>query len=431
MFAWIHSGGLAGGSSISIAAGGEYLLDREVVLVTINYRLASLGFMSTGTKEAPGNNGFKDQAIALRWIRDHIEKFGGDKNSVTLMGQSAGARSVMLHLVSPMSNGLFHRAILMSGGVTGQWEVPPHQIHLAKKQARIVKCPEEDTEAMVECLRKIDGEIIGNTSNDFKEFDGKPIVIWYPVVELDFGQERFLTEDPKISFSNGQFSKVPLIAGMTQNEFVGASPGVINNPINLKMMNEEFDKYAPICFMYERDSPRSHEISKTLWDNFINAGNITEDSFNGLAYLFMDGIVGFTVHRFVQLVHKYTQVYYYKNTYVGRHSSFFYPPGSEKPFGVSHSDDVIYIMKHWFPLITATDPEAHHMEQVLDMWVSFANSGNPNNKSTESNISDLDWIPYDNFRENYLDLGEDLVMKTRLFLDRFQVWESIFPMKYP
>jgi carboxylesterase type B len=99
--------------------------------------------------------------------------------------------------------------------------------------------------------------------------------------------------------------------------------------------------------------------------------------------------------------------------------------------GVAHSDDVMYILKHWFPLITATDPEAHHLEQILDMWVAFAYTGNPNNKSTESNISDLDWIPYDNFRENYLDIGDDLVMRTRLYLERYQIWETIFPMEYP
>jgi carboxylesterase type B len=309
------------------------LLDRDVVLVTINYRLASLGFMSTGTKDAPGNNGFKDQAIALRWIRDNIEKFGGDPNSVTLMGQSAGARSVMLHLVSPMSEGLFHRAIMMSGGVTGQWEVPSHQIHLAKQQARILKCPENDVEEMVECMRKIDGVTIGNTSNDFKEFDGKPIVIWYPVVEPDFGQERFLTNDPKVLFKIGNFSKVPVITGVTNDEFVGAVPGIIDNAENLKLMNEDFEKFAPICFMYERESEKSKEISRTLWENFISAPTITKSSFDGLKYLYNDGVVGFTVHRFVQLVHKHTKVYYYKNTFVGRHSNFFYPPGSEKPYG--------------------------------------------------------------------------------------------------
>lgn len=326
-------GGLIGGSSISIAAGGEYLLDRDVVLVAINYRLASLGFMSTGTEEAPGNNGFKDQAIALRWIRDHIKRFGGDPDNVTLMGQSAGSRSVMLHLVSPMSRGLFHRAIMMSGGVTGQWEVPTHQLHLAKKQAKILECPEDNIKEMVDCMRKIDGVRIGNTSNDFKEFDGKPIVIWYPVVEPDFGQERFLTEDPKVLFGSGNFSRVPVIAGVTNDEFVGAVPSIFDNSENLDLMNKEFETYAPICFMYERDSERSREISKTLWNSFIDKPTLDNSSFDGLKYLMNDGMVGFTVHRFVQLVHKYTKVYYYKNTYVGQYSNFYYPPGSDTPYG--------------------------------------------------------------------------------------------------
>lgn len=333
VLAWIHSGGLMGGSSISIAAGGEYFLDRDVVLVTINYRLASLGFMSTGTKDAPGNNGFKDQAIALRWIRDHIDKFGGDPNLVTLAGQSAGARSVMLHLVSPMSTGLFHRAILMSGGVTGQWEVPQHQIHLARQQARIIGCPEDDTEAMVECLREINGVTIGNTLDDFKEFDGKPIVIWYPVIEPDFGQERFLTEDPKVSFASGNFLRVPVMAGVTNEEFVGAVPGILDNEENLKLFNEDFEKYAPICFMYERDTARSLEISKALRDNFLNSTSITRESFDGLKYLYNDGVVDFTVHRFVQLTHKFVKVFYYKYTYVGENGGFYYPAGSAKPYG--------------------------------------------------------------------------------------------------
>lgn len=294
--------------------------------------------MSTGTKEAPGNNGFKDQAIALRWIRDHISSFGGDPDSITLMGQSAGARSVMLHLVSPMSQGLFHRAILMSGGVTGQWEVPTHQLHLAKQQARILECPEDDVAEMFDCLRQVDGVKIGETTNDFKEFHVMPIVIWYPVVEPDFGQERFLTEDPKISFAAGNFARIPIIAGVTQDEFAMIIPGIIDNanhPEYLTMMSDDFEIYAPIAFMYERNSQRSHQISRALWSNFVNAPALSNSnsSFEALRHLISDGIVGFTVHRFVHLVHKYTKLYYYKNTYVGQNSYFNYPVGSSTPHG--------------------------------------------------------------------------------------------------
>lgn len=282
---WIHSGGLKGGSSLSVAAGGHYLLDREVVLVTINYRLASLGFMSTGTKEMPGNNGFKDQSMGLKWVRDNISKFGGDPNSVTLMGQSAGARSVTLHMISPMSKGLFHRVILMSGGVTAQWKVPPHQLHLAKKQAQIMNCPEDDIPEMVECLKKIDGVKIGETTRQFREFINNPVVSWYPVVEPDFGQERFLTDDPTKLFREGNFERVPIISGVTNDEFASRVPPILNNLEMTKMMNENFEELAPICFMYERDTPRSKEISKALRDNFINSSVLTNTSFDGLNYV--------------------------------------------------------------------------------------------------------------------------------------------------
>lgn len=147
-------------------------MDRDIVLVTINYRLATLGFLSTGTADCPGNNGLKDQVAALKWVQQHIWQFGGDANSVTLMGYSAGGMSVSLHLVSPMSRGLFHRAIAMSGAAMAQWEVPEHQLDLAKQQARLLQCPESDIAEMLECFKKV-------RANDFI-----PINFYYMLVFL-------------------------------------------------------------------------------------------------------------------------------------------------------------------------------------------------------------------------------------------------------
>lgn len=86
-------------------AGPQALMDRNIVFVTINYRLGTLGLLSTGTKDYPGNAALKDQVLALKWIKLHISKFGGDPDLVTIMGYSAGALSVTLHMVSPMSRG--------------------------------------------------------------------------------------------------------------------------------------------------------------------------------------------------------------------------------------------------------------------------------------------------------------------------------------
>ena len=87
----------------------------DLVIVTINYRVGPLGFLSLGTKDVPGNAGFKDQIMALKWVNDNIAKFGGDPKRIAIAGESAGSSSVALHLVSPLSNGLFRRAILESG----------------------------------------------------------------------------------------------------------------------------------------------------------------------------------------------------------------------------------------------------------------------------------------------------------------------------
>lgn len=153
---FIHPGGFysLSGQSKNFA-GPQYFMDRNLVLVTFNYRLGTLGFLATGTQEAPGNMGLKDQVQLLRWVKLHISRFGGDPNSVTVLGYGAGAMAVTLHMVSPMSQGLFQRAIVMSGAATGQWSLPEHQMDVAKKQAALLQCNTRDLKEMMLCLREV------------------------------------------------------------------------------------------------------------------------------------------------------------------------------------------------------------------------------------------------------------------------------------
>lgn len=102
---FFHGGGWFCGGGNTNWYSPRYLLDKDVVLVVPNYRLGPLGFLSTGDGVAPGNNALKDQTLALRWVRDNIESFGGDPNSVTIFGESAGGASVHYHLLSPLSRG--------------------------------------------------------------------------------------------------------------------------------------------------------------------------------------------------------------------------------------------------------------------------------------------------------------------------------------
>ncbi|KAJ9574345.1 hypothetical protein L9F63_026009, partial [Diploptera punctata] len=101
----------------SFLYGPDYMMKNEFVLVIINFRVGALGFLSTGNSAAVGNYGLKDQVESLRWIKKNIQDFGGDPGNVTIYGHSIGAAYVHYHILSPMSRGLFHRAISQSGSV--------------------------------------------------------------------------------------------------------------------------------------------------------------------------------------------------------------------------------------------------------------------------------------------------------------------------
>ena len=122
VYVYIYGGGFSEGSGAVPVYDGEGLAKKGIVVVTFNYRLGVLGFLAhpelTNEARASGNYGLLDQIAALRWVRDNIKAFGGDPARVTIGGQSAGGMSVHSLIASPLAKGLFHRAIVESGGST-------------------------------------------------------------------------------------------------------------------------------------------------------------------------------------------------------------------------------------------------------------------------------------------------------------------------
>jgi len=95
--------------------------ETDVIFVSLNYRVSIFGFLFLDHIDAPGNMGLLDQNMALRWVYDNIEAFGGDPTKITIVGESAGSASVSLHLLSPLSQPLFKSAIMQSGGFLADW----------------------------------------------------------------------------------------------------------------------------------------------------------------------------------------------------------------------------------------------------------------------------------------------------------------------
>lgn len=207
---WIHGGAFVNGS------GGVYdsrwLASRgDIIVVTINYRLGTLGFLAhpaLGAGGDVGNYGLADQQAALRWVRDNIAEFGGDPEKVTVAGESAGGMSVCDHLVAPGSAGLFRAAILMSPPCQAQADLPTAQRD-SVEYAAAVGCPDPVTAAA--CLRALPVDELR-----------KPV--WY----FNIGSDKLtgpvvgttlLPQAPVTAITGGRAARVPVMIGTTRDEY--------------------------------------------------------------------------------------------------------------------------------------------------------------------------------------------------------------------
>ncbi|XP_037048513.1 esterase FE4-like [Bradysia coprophila] len=420
VLAFIHGGGFTSGTAMN--HGPEYLMDRNIVLVTIQYRLGAFGFMALETQDIPGNQGLKDQNLALKWIQANIHHFGGDRDRVTISGLSAGSVSVTAHMVSPMSQGLFHNAIGLSGSIASQVRPSSNNIELVKEIATRVNCTVDTIDSMVNCLRNTSGDDIANNM-DTTYF---PCLIypWSPwIVEPDFGQERFMIDDPSVLFREGSFSRVNVMAGITAHEFIWPAV-LLHDPNATNYLNENWDRIAPTCFYFEgNEFTSAEEMATTLRESYFPFDVIDIRSFNNLNNLFADAIISYGVHKFVHLVNTFIDVYYYKFSYIGQLSFFHFP--RYFPYGAHHGDDIQYFFNYgWEGIaIPLGHPDSDVVERMTRIWEQFAWTGNPNN-STDEYLEYMIWPKHDNAAEWYLDIGNHLVEKNGLYLERFTVWDS-------
>lgn len=217
---WIHGGGYNTGAGSEFRYDGSTLAGRGVVVVTINYRLGAYGFLSTEDEVMPGNYGLLDQVLALKWVQKNIHAFGGNPNQVTIFGESAGSSSVSLHVLSPLSKGLFHRAIMQSGCSLSVWalERPASEISVEEYTRQVgsrVGCKDDNSTQFLACLRKVDAQELFNASYVVKhEVDID--IIAPPRVETTFG---FLPNYPQYILDNGLFNKVDTIRGFNSGEW--------------------------------------------------------------------------------------------------------------------------------------------------------------------------------------------------------------------
>ncbi|WP_038055262.1 carboxylesterase/lipase family protein [Thermus amyloliquefaciens] len=214
---YLHGGGFTSGSAAEPIYGGHRLAQEGVVVVTANYRLGPLGFLALPALEredprAVGNYGLLDAIEALRFVQRYIPYFGGDPQNVTLFGESAGGMLVCTLLATPEARGLFHKAILQSGGC--------HQVRPLKGDfsfgegwAKTLGCPPED----LACLRRLPLSRLFPEEREALP-DVNAAVLGFPNSPFKPHLGALLPESPLEALRKGQARDIPLLVGANLEE---------------------------------------------------------------------------------------------------------------------------------------------------------------------------------------------------------------------
>lgn len=216
---WFFGGAFQWGYPAEMEFDGERLARRDVVVVSVNYRLGAFGFLahpelSATQPDNPGNFGSLDQQAGLLWVKRNIEAFGGDPETITLAGQSAGGGSVLTQMASETNQGNFQRAVIMSGMFRSPYGLDPFMVPKSKEEAEKTGAEFFDYLKVqsIEEARKLDATFIRERYGQFRAEKG---IMFAPMID-----GVFLTMDPYRAFYEGRRNRVPVMAGNTTDEFL-------------------------------------------------------------------------------------------------------------------------------------------------------------------------------------------------------------------
>ncbi|KAJ9583840.1 hypothetical protein L9F63_021816 [Diploptera punctata] len=427
----LHAGGFTHGSGDIAMYGPDYLMDHNVVMVTANYRLGALGFLSTGDEHAPGNYGLKDQVDVLRWVHRNIPYFSGNPNRVTLFGAQAGAASVHLHMLSPLSRNLFHRAVSQSGTALSPWAhvTAESAQQRAVKLAQLAGCKKTQTsQQVVQCLRKIPAkdlvELSPRVLNSSTEYS-------YPFVPVDdemVGEnvKPFLHNRPIKIMENPLIGtwEIPWLVSVTSDEGLPQSLQVMVYPTLMEGLDTQPEKHIlKYLGLDVQPQEKADLIAHKIWDKYFRNLTLSYATLIRLAEMTSDFNY---YHGLVKSINTLVQasdvpVFMYHFSYNRRDPRI--------SLGVPQGEDTLYM----FPDTVgdtkmAVDPQHLHVTHtLLHILLMFARYGDPTPEPWDQ-LNDSQWPTATHDEMQYLEIGISLSVKDSFHPRRMAFWDDIFNM---
>lgn len=376
---YIHGGAFSSGSGNTDLYGPEFILQHDVILVTINYRLEVLGFLCLDIPEAPGNAGIKDQVAALRWTKDNIAKFGGDPNNITIFGESAGAASVTYHMLSPMSKGLFDKAIGQSGVCFLDWALSTGSVERAFRVGKFLGKDTNNVYDLLKFLKAVPAVDLVKLNFSIRTYDekyrGLPIT-FAPVVEKKFENiEAFITEHPLDTVLSQKVVRVPLMLGYTSSE------GLVMLQDQLKkldIMNKQPSFYVPREIARKVTKDKLKDLGQKIKRFYFGDSQISEATAQSIVNLQSDINFNYGTHRFAHFYSLLNEpLYMYRFDYDTQLNMTKIVFGFKEMQGACHADDLFFLFHNMInaDVYQSDENSRQIVYKLTKLWTNFAKTG--------------------------------------------------------
>ncbi|KAL5019674.1 hypothetical protein ScPMuIL_002566 [Solemya velum] len=423
---WIYGGAFSSGTSTLSIYDGRYLAAKnDVIVASMNYRVGALGFLYSGNQRAPGNMGLLDQALAMKWIYNNIEAFGGNRTKLTIIGESAGAGSVGLHLLSPISRTYFNNAILQSGSPISPWAyLSPHDsLMTTKRFGKALGCPDDDIDSMMDCIN-------GTEPSKIVRHQSVNLDNGFVSTSLPTTDNYFLTDSPSRLLQHGQLKNTKILTGVNKDEYTYFLPYMF--PEHFTLHKSEVRNRNEFLNAIESIIPSSTQ-NRYVLDGIVEEYEMSileskrrdfEEILADLGgdYAFKCPVIALN-REYAELSTEVDSVYFY--SFDHRLSNNPWPDW----MGVMHGYEIELVFGIPFrDFRNYTDAERALSAHMMKFWTNFAKTGNPN-KETDHDRESNQWPSYGNYNQEYIILKTGSTFQTGIGLKHRECsfWNNFYP----